>query len=80
MIGQEGVMDYGFLLAAVFFTGMAIRDSWITAQRRNLDEMLGTGAGDGEEAEEEIEEHRRFAVPMWLLLAGACWVVVAHSL
>lgn len=78
-------MNYGFLLAALIFTVLAVRavffrDAWVEDQRKELDETCGPGAGEGDDAEETIEEHRQMMVPIWILLAGVFWVATALSI
>lgn len=78
-------MNLGYLLAAVFFTVMAIRpvffhDSWVESQREYLDHLFGPGAGRDAGAEDEIEEHRQAMVPIMIVIACVFWAATAYSL
>lgn len=78
-------MIYASLFVALIATSLAIwpvcfKRNWVKRQRQNLDSMLGNGAGDGDDAADDIEEHRRFAVPLWLLVAGVAWFIFARSM
>lgn len=69
------------LFFAVAFTGLALfavfmPKAWAKSKRRELDAMFGKGAGHDGNADADIEGHRQFAVPIWLMAAAICWLCV----
>lgn len=73
------------LLVALLLTWMAVwpvffHDSWLARQRELLNNDFGDGAGEGDEAAQEIEEHRQFAVPLYIIGAGFAWFIFGQTM
>lgn len=69
------------LFFSVVFTGLALfavfmPKTWAKSKKQELESMFGDGAGHGNNADADIEEHRKFAVAIWLTAAAICWLCV----